>query len=743
MAIELKGFQRKLHQTRYAKKALDKQKHLRKGQAVVTLTKDGKYPTRELGKIEKVEGNKVHIKLDTGDYTDTFPGDIFVQELHNVDIILETEFMDTAIRVAKAVSGVDLPEVREVLYKSYKKAVENFYLVPAGRIFTGAGDDALVTLFNCYVIDVEKAPHRPEAGTDSRPAIFHHMGRISEIMARGGGVGTCLSVFRPRYHSLSKTKGKSTGAVFIGNMFSGLTNFIEQGNRRGAQMLTIHDNHPDVFYTNDINDPDYNEDFIGAKRKVGFMEGNNSSILISDAFMEAVEKDADWDLIFPDTSFEKYDEEWDGDIASWEAKGYPVVVHRTVRARDMWNKIMDANHSSAEPGILFIDEINRMHNGNYLGNVKATNPCGEQPILGNSTCNLSAVNMGRMVKVVGKDNEGDLYEIDWELMKETIETGVSFLDNVIDLTFFFDEDMKTWQKGERRLGLGVLGIQDMLIALRQRYGGADGNATLDKVFKFMRDTAYRASIKLAKVKGAFPLYNEEGYFKSEFVQNLPEDIKADIRKYGIRNLTLLTIAPTGTTGSMTPSVLDPEGSVSTGIEPHFAMKYDRMSRVGNTVQYAGVAKAYKDRNPDLPLPNYFVGSMDLAPFEHVEVQAIAQKYICSSISKTVNAPKGFTVEQVKEVYELAHKKKLKGCTIYVDGSRYEQVLSVSEEDSDGSDSEPISKEKEKEVVVNAEKKLKIKGKYDDWSCPNCGSTEHVMVEGCPQCLECGSQSCSL
>lgn len=739
MATKLTGFQRKIHHARYARKARNKELHLVQGQPVVVLTKDGKYPTRELGHIEYTfkEGDavKVAVRLDTGDFQDTNPGDIFVQDLHNVDILLETEYEETAERVAKAVASVDKLPIRTEVYKQFKTALENFFLVPSGRILTGAGDDSKVTLFNCYVIDVLKSPAAPEKGADSRHAIFYHMARISEIMAHGGGVGTNLTVFRPRYAGLSKTKGRSTGAVFIGNMFSGLTNFIEQGNRRGAQMLTIHDFHPDVYYTNDINDPNYDEDFIGAKRKPGFMEGNNSSVLISDEFMHAVEHDLDWQLKFPDTSHPEYDNDWDGDLEKWVAKHGKdsVIVHRTIKAKDMWDKLQNANHSSAEPGILYITRINDYHNGRYLGTVKATNPCGEQPILGNSTCNLSAVNLGRMIKVVGQDDEGDLYEIDWQLLEDTVRTGVRFLDNVIDLTSYFDEDMEKWQTSERRLGLGILGLQDLTIALRVEYGAEDGNAVIEEVMKFMRDVSYRESIELAKEKGAFPLYNEEGYFTSKFVQELPEDIQADIREFGIRNLTLLTIAPTGTTGSMTPSLLDPEGSVSTGIEPHFAMKYDRMSRIGNTVQYAGVAKAYMDRNPGRELPHYYVGAMDMTPEQHVYVQAIAQKYVCSSISKTVNAPNNYTVEQVKRAYELGHKLGLKGMTIYRDGSRYEQILSVSSDEGEET--------KVEETVQEAPKKAK--GKYDDWECGNCGSTDFVMQDGCPTCTSCGAQSCSL
>lgn len=732
MTVELTGFHRKLHHTRYAKKAYDKTKYLNKGQAVVVLTKDGKYPTRELGKIEYVKGDKVGVKLDSGDYQDTFPEQIFEQELHNIDILLETEFEETAQRVAKAIADAEnSPHAQEKAYEAFYNAISNFHLIPAGRIFTGAGDDSKVTLFNCYVIDVEKNPTNPKAGSDSRQAIFHHMGRISEIMARGGGVGTNLSVFRPKYSPLSQTKGRSTGSVFIGNMFSGLTNFIEQGNRRGAQMLTIHDWHPDVFYTNDPKDPNFVEDFIGAKQKEGFMEGNNSSVLISDAFMEAVEKDEDWDLVFPDTSHPQYNEDWDGDLNKWKEKGYPVILHRTVKAKDMWNKLMESNRVSAEPGVLYIDRINKYHNGQYLGTVKATNPCGEQPILGNSTCNLSAVNLGRMIKVVDIDRNGDeVYDIDWDLLADTVATGVHFLDNVIDSTYFFNEEMKYWQLGERRLGLGILGLHDMLIALKLKYGSPEGNSVFAEVMEFMRDVAYTTSIEIASEKGAFPFFDYDGYMKSQFAQELPLQIKKGIKEHGIRNLTILTIAPTGTTGSMTPSLLDPQGSVSTGVEPHFAMKYNRMSRVGNTVQYAGVAKVWMDKHPDQELPEYFVGSMDLTPEEHVEVQAVAQQYVCSSISKTVNAPKGYTLEQVKKAYEYGFKLGLKGMTIYVDGSRYEQILSLGDE-------EEGAEEEVKEEVK------KPKGKYDNWECGNCGCKDFHLVEGCPQCDDCGSQSCSI
>lgn len=736
MAIKLQGFHRKLFLTRYATKALDKAKYLKVGNTVVTLVKDGEYPVREVATVVAVEGNQVIMKLQTADGFEHQVGDIFVQDIHQVDVLLETEWEQTADRVAKAISSVEAPINRDKVYAEFKDAVENFHLIPSGRILNGAGDDAEVTLFNCYVVGVDPAPWAIEKGRDSRQAIAYHQAKIEEIMARGGGVGTNLDVFRPRNASLSKTKGQSAGAVYIGNRFSGSTDFVNQGNRRGAQMLAMSCWHPDVFYTNDINAHDYNEDFIGAKRKKGFMTGNNSSVLVTDAFMDAVEADGMWDLKFPDTTFEKYDLEWDGDITKWEAKGYPVVVYRTIKARDMWNKLMKCNHSSAEPGILFIDRINHNHNGWYLGTVSCTNPCGEQPILPNSTCNLSAINFGRMLKVVGEDEFGLIYDIDWCLLRQTIRTGVRFLDNVIDVSFYFDKVMEEWQKGERRVGLGGLGVADLFIALRLPYGSVEANKVFDMLMAFLRDESYKMSVELAKEKGAFPLFIKEKFLQGGFIQRLPQYIQDGIAEFGIRNLTLNTFAPTGTTGSMTPSLLDINGSVSTGIEPHYAMKYNRTSRIGETVQYAGVAKAFMDRNPEVTqLPDYFVGAMDLKPINHVTVQGIAQKYIDSAISKTVNAPKNYTVKQCEDVYLNLYKHGCKGGTIYRDGSRDTQVLSLSDNNKEVEQEAP-------EVIVPVVEE-KVKGKYDNWSCPICGSKEYKLVEGCPQCQSCGGQVCSI
>jgi ribonucleoside-diphosphate reductase alpha chain len=728
MTVKLSGFHRKLYQTRYARKAKDKLAHIKVGSSVITLVKDGKYPVRETATVDAFDGKNVEMTLTSG----MDAGTKFTQRIELVDVLIEEEYEETAERVANHIASVEKPEIRKDIASQFKEVIANFDLVPSGRILAGAGDDAEVTLFNCYVTNILPAPYAMDKGADSRQAIFYHEQRIAEIMAHGGGNGTCLSVLRPRYTRLSTTKGESAGAVFTGNRFSSLTQWVNQGNRRGAQMLTIHDWAPDVYYTNDPDSPDYSQDFIGAKTVPGFMEGNNSSVLISDAFMKAVEEDANWDLIFPDTTHPAYNAEWNGSMIQWKEKGYPVIVYNTVKARDMWNKLVKCNWLSAEPGIIFIDEVLRMHPLWYLGEIMATNPCGEQPLLNGSTCNLSAINWGRMIKEVGQDEHGAIYEIDWVKFGKTIAIAQRFLDNVIDATHYFDPSLQEWQQGERRVGLGLLGLADLLIALRIPYGSKESLEVVEQMIKFQRNVGYMTSVELAIEKGSFPFYDKEKYAQGGFFKTLPDEIQWAINTFGIRNGTNMTIAPTGTTGSITPSLLDPMGSVSTGCEPHFAMKYHRLSRIGSTIQYAGVAQAYMNEHPDAELPEWFVGAMDLSPEDHVAMQAVLQKYIDTSISKTVNCPASYTEQDVAEVYVLAHKMGLKGTTIYRDGSRDEQILSNIDTENEAPEAQEI------EV-----KETKVKGKYDDWQCGSCGSKKFTMVENCPQCDDCGMQACSI
>jgi ribonucleoside-diphosphate reductase alpha chain len=428
---------------------------------------------------------------------------------------------------------------------------------------------------------------------------------------------------------------------------------VTHNSRRGALMLICNDWHPDVM------------EFINSKREAGKITNANISVGISDAFMDAVKQDADWDLVFPDTLHPTYDTEWNGDLEAWQAKGYPVIRHKTIKAKEMWNQIIASAWASAEPGLWFRDRANKTSNSWYFNQLICTNPCGEQPLPSFGICNLGAVNLAKFVK------DG---AVDWEMLGQTVRYATRFLDDVIDATPYFFPENAEQQGKERRVGLGVMGLAEMMIRLGLRYGSDEGNAFLDELFKFFASEAYIASAENAAEKGSFPAFDAEKYLQSGFMQGMPEEVRETIREKGARNVTLLTVAPTGTTGTMV--------STSTGVEPYYFWSYFRKSRLGVHEEVVDVVKAWRDENPSAngELPDYFVTAMDLSPEDHVKVQAVVQKWIDSSISKTCNVPNHYTVEQTAELYQLMYDLGCKGGTIYRDGSRDEQVLNIKKEE---------------------------------------------------------------
>lgn len=484
-----------------------------------------------------------------------------------------------------------------------------------------------------------------------------------------------------------------------------------------------------------------------------FLTGANISVAITKEFMKAVENDEEYELRFPD--IENYDDEqmayynehWHevGDVREWTL---PVKTYRKIKARDLWQLINICATYSAEPGIFFIDNANEMTNAVAYGQkVVATNPCGEQPLAPYSVCNLAAINLANMVDKERK-------EVDFDRLKHTIEIGVRLMDNVIDATPYFLEENTRQAKGERRLGMGVMGLHDLLIYCEKVYGSAEGNALVDKVFETIATTAYRASIELAKEKGAFPfLINDDDWYEygkdapklrerfvnSGYMKRMPEDIRQGVLKHGIRNSHLLTVAPTGSTGSMV--------GVSTGLEPYFSFKYYRSGRLGKFMEVnAEIVNEYYERyyeeNPDAdrdvkpPLPPFFISAMDLSPEAHADVQCVIQRWVDSSISKTVNAPKGYTVEQVQRVYERLYKGGAKGGTVYVDGSRDAQVLTLTAEETK-TDSTP------RPIVVETINDLRTTdvtyGSEIGDHCPICRVGKVVEAGGCNTCDNCGAQ----
>lgn len=486
-----------------------------------------------------------------------------------------------------------------------------------------------------------------------------------------------------------------------------------------------------------------------------FLTGANISVCLTNDFMEAVENDEEFELRFPDVEhyteeeMKIYNEKWHevGDVREWEKMGFKVRTYRKIRARDLWNLINICATYSAEPGIFFIDNANEMTNAQAYGQkVVATNPCGEQPLAPYSVCNLAAINLANMV-----DKEKN--EVDFEKLKRTVEVGVRMQDNVIDATPYFLEENRKQALGERRIGLGVMGLADLLIYCKKRYGSKEGNELVDKVFETIASTAYRASIELAKEKGSFPyLVGEteeetrrlrEAFINTGYMKRMPEDIRQDILKYGIRNSHLLTVAPTGSTGTMV--------GVSTGLEPYFSFTYYRSGRLGKFIEVkAEIVQEYLDNHPEADennLPDYFVSAMELSPEEHADVQCVIQRWVDSSISKTVNAPAGYTVSQVEKVYERLYKGGAKGGTVYVDGSRDTQVLTLTAEEEPKVKQEelPIFEEEEqpKVILVDTIKELSATdvtyGSEIGDTCPICRKGIVKEIGGCNTCDNCGVQ----
>ncbi|MED0675630.1 adenosylcobalamin-dependent ribonucleoside-diphosphate reductase [Aneurinibacillus thermoaerophilus] len=636
---KLEGLSEKIFLDRYALKDPNPD-NVQVGDTVLVLTKDDpKFPKKEVGVVEKREGDTIHVRLRNGE--------MVVTEADKALRTLECTPEEMWDRLAKTIASVETtPEKRKEWTKKFRALLDDWKLVPGGRIAAGAGANDELTLYNCYVIP---SPH------DSRGGIMETLTQMTEIMSRGGGVGINLSSLRPRRAQVKGVNGSSSGSVSWGGLFSYTTGLIEQGgSRRGALMLMMNDWHPDVL------------EFITVKQNMGLITNANLSVCISNGFMKAVKEDLEWELKFPDTTDPEYDEIWDGNLQKWEELGKPVRVYKKVRARDMWHTIIESAWKSAEPGVVFMEYYNQMSNSWYFNPIICTNPCGEQGLPAWGVCNLSAINLSKFTK------DGD---VDWENLRTTVRHSVRFLDNVVDATPYHFPENEANQKKERRIGLGTMGLAEMLIHLKIRYGSPESLEFLDKLYNFIAREAYLASTEIAAEKGSFPAFDAELFLKSGFMKQFDEEVRNAVRERGMRNVTVLTQAPTGSTGTMV--------GTSTGIEPFYAFEYYRQSRLGFDKQYVPIAKKWMEENNSDTLPDYFVSAMDLSAEDHVRVQAAIQKWVDSSISKTANAPANFTIEDTKALYELAFDLGCKGVTIYRDGSRDVQVLTTKDENKEG------------------------------------------------------------
>jgi ribonucleoside-diphosphate reductase alpha chain len=533
---------------------------------------------------------------------------------------------DTWRRIARALAVVE--KDADHWENEFYGALEDFKFLPAGRITAGAGTARKVTLFNCFVM-----------GTipDSMGGIFDMLKEAALTMQQGGGIGYDFSTIRPKGALVTGVAADASGPLSFMDVWDSMCRTImSAGSRRGAMMATMRCDHPDI------------EDFITAKSDAARLRMFNVSVLVTDPFMEAVKANGSWDLVF------------DG------------KVYQTVKARDLWNKIMRSTYDYAEPGVIFIDRINKANNLGYCETIAATNPCGEQPLPPYGACLLGSINLARLVK--------DPFEADADLdvdeLSKLVATAVRMMDNVVDASEFPLPQQAQEAQAKRRIGLGVTGLADALLMTGLRYGSDEAARQTDRWLQAIARAAYLASVALAKEKGAFPLFDADPFLASDAMMQMDDDVRDQIRTHGIRNALLTSIAPTGTISLYA-------GNVSSGIEPVFAYAYTRkvLQKDGTrteeeVVDYA--VQMWRDKYGDADLPDYFVNAQTLAPLDHVKMQAAAQKWIDSSISKTINCPEDISFDDFQDVYMQAYETGCKGCTTYRPNDVTGSVLSVSE-----------------------------------------------------------------
>ena len=537
---------------------------------------------------------------------------------------LDATVEETWRRVARDLASVEAEPAK--WEGRFHAALEDFRFLPAGRIMAGAGTGRSVTLFNCFVM-----------GTipDSMAGIFEALKEAALTMQQGGGIGYDFSTIRPKGAEVKGVAADASGPLSFMDVWDAMCRTImSAGSRRGAMMATMRCDHPDI------------EDFIAAKQDAARLRMFNLSVLVTDAFMEAREADADWPLVFGGRTY------------------------RTIRARDLWDRIMRATYDYAEPGVIFIDRINRMNNLGYVEDISATNPCGEQPLPPYGACLLGSVNLARLVQ----DPFGPEAALDLDALDDLVTTAVRMMDNVVDASRFPLPQQAAEAQAKRRIGLGVTGLADALMMVGLRYGAPEAaEATRQWMHRIAR-AAYLASVGLAREKGAFPLFDAEAYLSSGFMLKMDEDVREAVRAHGIRNALLTSVAPTGTISLYA-------GNVSSGIEPVFAHSYTRkvLQKDGTrteeeVVDYA--ARLWRDRMGEAPFPDWFVDAQTLSPLDHVAMQAAAQEWVDSSISKTINCPEDISFEAFKDVYLAAWDQGCKGCTTYRPNEVTGSVLSV-------------------------------------------------------------------
>lgn len=746
---------------------------------------------------------------------------LVTRSLETIEKPLEIFYEQIVKRNARGLAEAEEnPDNVEESFERFYEELRSKNFVPAGRVLYGAGSGTDVTYFNCYVMPF--VPDSREGISDHRKEVMEIMSRGGGVgtngstlrprntLARGvngksSGSVSWLDDIAQLTH-LVEQGGSRRGAqmIMLADWHPDIIEFIISKMQNSRILRYLIENSEDEqirevaeenlkftpFSASELemyetiakhkNSPghggfsaDVIKDAVLKVKEGGrysvqnsdFLTGANISVTLTDDFMEAVDNDEDWELRFPDTEnytekeMADYNELWPdiGDVREWEEMGYGVRTYRTIPAKELWNLINICATYSAEPGIFFIDNANEDTNAQAYGQkVVATNPCGEQPLAAYSVCNLAAINLAEMADL-------STNTVDFEKLTETVKTGVRMQDNVIDATPYFLPENEKQALGERRIGLGVMGLADLMIYTNNRYGSKEGNVVVDQVFETIAVSAYEESIELAKEKGSFPFLvgateAETQELRGKFIQTgymkrMPEHIREGILEHGIRNSHLLTVAPTGSTGTMM--------NVSTGLEPHFAFKYFRSGRLGKFIEVnSDIVQEYLEAHPEADennLPDFFATAMDLKPEEHVDVQTTIQRWVDSSISKTVNAPEGYSVSEVAKIYERLYKGGAKGGTVYVDGSRDSQVLTLKAEENDMEnlslfdvdDVRVVDDSNELRQLVDQAQQEHVlsKGHTDDVvygsdignTCPICRQGIVEEIGGCNTCTNCAAQ----
>lgn len=564
--------------------------------------------------------------------------------------ILDQSIEDTWQRVAKAAARFEPKEDRQNWQKKFYNILENFHFLPGGRIIAGSGTKHGVTLFNCFVMPILE---------DSLHGIFDALKEGALTLQQGGGVGYDFSTLRPRGFPVQQVGVMASGPVSFMRIWNAMcATMLSTGARRGAMMGVLRCDHPDI------------EEFITAKSDPNELRHFNVSVLVSDAFMQAVENNSDWELVFPlenHTANEIIHRHWSG-----SREIIPCQVVRRMNARELWQKIIKSAYDYAEPGVLFEDTMNIQNNLWYREWISATNPCGEIPLPSYGACNLGAINLTQFIINPFAENAA----VDWDKLAETAAIATRFLDNIIDVSRYPLKMQKQEALATRRIGLGLTGLADLFVMLNIRYGSDPSLALAKRLMKTIAETTWQTSIELAKERGAFPLFQKEKYLQGHFVKQLPPNIQQGIAEHGVRNSHHNTIAPAGTISLLA-------NNVSNGLEPVFSAHYERnvRSQNGELIKFSVsdyVLNLWHQSHDAASLPPAWVDSQTLTPDDHLQIQAAIQPYIDNAISKTINLPENFPFERLSEVYTKAYRLGLKGCTIYRPNPISGSVLQITE-----------------------------------------------------------------